>query len=265
MIKIHKLLYYTPQFNIAPLIGAALIGGAATAYSASRAAKSQKDTNALNIELAKNAHQYETKDLEAAGLNRILGYAQGSSGTQFPTMVAPYGQTQVSAMQNTFQNLGQAYMNTANVKKTETEIDKIKADTKVSQVEEKLKFALKDKTETEINKINQDITNLKHQANKLLHEIDIAKANVGTAQAQEKINKIQAQLDQVKIDFLNKTGMSPEIIRDLKLGGMGLAALFAAWEKFVNYQNTQTGNIPPDPGRLRQDNLRNKSRSIMRK
>lgn len=82
---------------------AGIAGGASSAFGAWMNSKSQKKTNEMNQAIAReqmafqermsnSAHQRETKDLEAAGLNRILGVS--GSGASAPsgassTAIAP--------------------------------------------------------------------------------------------------------------------------------------------------------------------------------
>ena len=63
--------YQNPQFW-----GAGL-NAAVNVYSA-------RSSNKTAIKLANTAHQRETRDLEKAGLNRILGYSKGSGGAAVP-------------------------------------------------------------------------------------------------------------------------------------------------------------------------------------
>ncbi len=73
--------------NIAPLVGAALIGAAGGVISNAQSAKSAKGSIAFQREMAQNAHQYEVEDLKKAGLNPILSAggsgARASGGAQY--------------------------------------------------------------------------------------------------------------------------------------------------------------------------------------
>jgi hypothetical protein len=71
-------------------LGAGLVGLGGDIFSANKLAQGQKDTNAANIQTAREqmafqermsdtAHQREVKDLEAAGLNPVLSANSGAS------------------------------------------------------------------------------------------------------------------------------------------------------------------------------------------
>lgn len=72
-------------------LGAGLIGGAASAFGAKQAGEDAKKATAAQIawerERAQNAHQWEVKDLQAAGLNPIL--SAGGSGAVTGGISAP--------------------------------------------------------------------------------------------------------------------------------------------------------------------------------
>jgi len=75
------------------ITGAAnVLGGMVAANSAKtegeRAAQIQRETNAMQINLANTAHQREMRDLKAAGLNPLLT-AMGGQGSSTPTLSAP--------------------------------------------------------------------------------------------------------------------------------------------------------------------------------
>lgn len=66
-------------------VGSAVLGGLFGSSSAKSANKAAAKEAALNREfqerMAKNAHQYEAADLEAAGLNRVLSLGGGGAAT----------------------------------------------------------------------------------------------------------------------------------------------------------------------------------------
>lgn len=71
----------------ANLIGG-IFGANATADAADKAAKIQRETNAMTLNLANTAHQREVRDLKAAGLNPLLS-GTGGQGASTPTLQAP--------------------------------------------------------------------------------------------------------------------------------------------------------------------------------
>lgn len=66
-------------------IGAELIGGAFSAFGAERQNREARRATARQMEfqerMARNAYQYATEDMRAAGLNPLLAYSQGGAST----------------------------------------------------------------------------------------------------------------------------------------------------------------------------------------
>jgi len=69
------------------LIGAG-IGAVSQKSAGDQAAQVQRETNAMQVDLANTAHQREIKDLKAAGLNPLLS-GTGGQGANTPTLKAP--------------------------------------------------------------------------------------------------------------------------------------------------------------------------------
>lgn len=151
-------------------IGAALIGGAFSAFGQASANKANKaaarNQMAFQERMSNSSYQRAMKDMRSAGLNPILAYKQGGAGT-------PGGATYQSG------NVGSAAVQGAvaaqssakSISKTEAEIKAIEQGTKTSQTQDWLNNAqnsyygsLTHKTEQETKIINQQIWSAKAAA-----------------------------------------------------------------------------------------------------
>lgn len=122
-----------------------LIGAGSATHEGNRAERIQRETNAMQIELANTAHQREMRDLKAAGINPLVT-ATGGQGASTPTIQAPTqgatgGAKAGAIMGNAIATLPTQIMQymtgqqqielaRANADKTEAETDKIKEETK---------------------------------------------------------------------------------------------------------------------------------------
>lgn len=129
------------EFNIIGLgtamIASALIGGASSAYGASKASKGQESANEMNWNMAREnrdwqermsstAHQRETVDLEAAGLNRILGYSKGGGASTPSGNVATAQSTDAvssAIYASTAKSMSDVAMNYAKMEEIKKDID----------------------------------------------------------------------------------------------------------------------------------------------
>lgn len=109
--------------------GAAAIGGTiASMVGQNRANKENINLNRENRHwqetMSNTAHQRQAKDLEAAGLNRILGVSK--SGATSPTNPAPTVQSTTDAFKNTALQMAQIESLNAQASKTRAETDILK-------------------------------------------------------------------------------------------------------------------------------------------
>lgn len=126
---------------VAPMIGAALIGGLASLAggvmqnsAASAAADKQM---AFQERSARSGYQWATQDMRKAGINPILAYKQGGSGT-------------LSGSSYTPQNIGAAAVQGASAatssavaaSRNDVELENIKADTALKGAQDKTQAAL---------------------------------------------------------------------------------------------------------------------------
>lgn len=167
--------------NIAPLVGGAIISGAASILGSMLNAKSTNDNNKLQQQLVNDANAYNTPGMQMqrfqnAGLNPYMMLGQVNAGNQ--TSVASTNPTDYSSgiqgVGNAANTLIQAAsagsqieVNNANVEKTESEtaLNKIDAQTRVAE------------NIVRIDKLVQDGALTKQQAANLAQQFDLTMLN----------------------------------------------------------------------------------------
>lgn len=122
-----------------------LVGAGTAINEGNRAERLQRETNAMQIDLANTAHQREMRDLKAAGINPLVT-ATGGQGASTPTIQAPTqgatgGAKAGAIMGNAMATLPTQIMQymtgqqqielaRANAENTKAQTDKIKEETK---------------------------------------------------------------------------------------------------------------------------------------
>lgn len=199
-------------------LGAGLIGGAASAFGAKKAGEDAQKVTAAQIawerERAQNAHQWEVKDLQAAGLNPIL--SAGGSGAVTGGISAPMPDRSgyTTAGEKIVNSALAAYEISLKKQKNDAEVDNLNAATEKTQTENKLTEAqilteaeraglISKQTATEISKqtlnyaaANKVDTEIKAITAKLQTEIDELKAKIELAKANKDVaeqKKLQEQ------------------------------------------------------------------------
>lgn len=128
---------------LAPILGAAIGGGASViggAMQNSAAERASDKQMAFQERSARHSYQWATQDMRKAGINPILAYKQGGSGT-------------LSGSSYTPQNIGAAFASGAaagagpassavQASRQQIELDNIKADTALKSAQDKTQAAL---------------------------------------------------------------------------------------------------------------------------
>jgi len=161
---------------LAPIIGAAigggasLIGGAMQNSAASAAADKQM---AFQENSAKHQYQWAMGDMKAAGLNPILAYKQGGSGT-------------LSGSSYTPQNIGAAATSGAvagastatAAQRTTAELDNIMADTSLKSAQDKTQAALQTQAMAQAGQANANTAVALQDAQNKVIEYDLLRENL---------------------------------------------------------------------------------------
>lgn len=115
---------------------------------ATGATSAMKQQNEYQKEFAQNAHQWEVKDLENAGLNPVLS-ANGTSAGSIAGQTTTGGYAGGGA-------LGDIVNSAGTLAKLSSEITNLQKDSELKQAEKELTTGQKDKIGPEIQKINQE-------------------------------------------------------------------------------------------------------------
>lgn len=212
---------------VAPVVAASLVGGGLSLLgglfgNSARRKEAAKD-RAFQLEMAKNAHQYEVEDLRKAGLNPILSgtggpgaRASGGSRADQSDPLTPAINSALSAqrMQQELDNLKAVEQNTKmDTALKSTQINSVQAEAPLKQSQEKLNLA-------NIPKIEQEVSNL-GTAQENIAQDTLLKAN----QAKQAGNNARVLAVEAEIqEWMLKNGLS-EAAKAIGLGADATALL----------------------------------------
>lgn len=180
--------------------GAATLKGAqisakAQTRAGKEAAKVQRETNAMQVDLANTSHQREIADLKAAGLNPLLS-GTGGAGASTPTLQAPTqeaegrgraGQTMGNALSILPTTIMQFMTGQQQIELTRQQAEKTKADADLARIQ-----GIKTNTETGwMNDLNQQSINESKQR--------VTESTIRTQETQAKI----ATMELMRIPEMN--------------------------------------------------------------
>lgn len=170
---------------------------------------SAREANKTAIDLANTAHQREARDLERAGLNRILGYSKGGSGSAVPPIRQQFDANTALAMTQAFKTYQEGKFVES---KTQSEIAKNEQDVLTGQAEMKLKATLARTNLTQRNKLRSEIEKNKATLENLRVQKDILTSQASSASSQATIDNIKRQEFEVREKLVNTTGLSLEVV-----------------------------------------------------
>lgn len=171
--------------------------------------------SAVNREFQKDmsstSYQRAVKDMEAAGLNPMLAYSQGGAATPSGSSASigvPSGSS-ASGVQARMENKAAAALSMGvtlkdlenRTKMNDAMVDKVKADTVVSEASAGNVAKSTEKMSQEIPKIKAEMDNLIEQAMRARAEAGNADARTELAKIQTTLTRFQVELTSVETEF----------------------------------------------------------------
>ena len=218
------------------LLGAA-VGGvtglASTWWTNEKAAERQSDAQGFSAQQYATRYQTQVKDLQAAGLNPMLAYAQSPGSA--PQGVAAPVQNPADSMSKLTGALLQAVLNSAQVanvqadtenkKATQDLIDAQTGATRASAAQSEAQARVLDQT---VDKIKAEVENTQTDTERLKRAVELVYQQTQTARSQEILNTQNTLYTDYNIDYLK--ALVSKVVSETKLNQLDIDAA----EKFNN-------------------------------
>ena len=175
--------------------------------------------NKTAIKLANTAHQRETRDLEKAGLNRILGYSKGSGGAAVPPIQQMFDSNTALNAATAFKTFKEGqWIDT----KTRAEVAKTEQDTLTGQADTNLKATLARTNLAQRNLLRMQTIKYWQEYQNLAVQQETLKHQVSSASSKAKMDKIRAAEYAVRMKIVKGTGISLEVFDRIIAGTSAL-------------------------------------------
>jgi hypothetical protein len=176
-------------------------GFLSSALSTAGSIYTARQANKTNIALANSAHQREARDLEAAGLNRILGHARGSQGAGG-----------AGTQRNVFDP--NTALITAQTRKLNSEAQLNEHKAPLTIAEEYFVTQQAYKSQTERMKLWREAEKLRQEAYRIDQDTQRLKHETNTAKSQSEITAVKAKEAAFYEKVVRKTGIPYRVWKD---------------------------------------------------
>lgn len=226
--------------NSIPIFGA-LLGGlgtfllgekggstAANAYNAYEQKKAQSRANQQSLWIANTAYQRQAQDLEAAGLNKILGYSKGSQGAPSPEIKSNITSQTALNSALAYKTLKEGEYTEA---KTYSEIEKIQSESELNLATYGLRHVTASMQSAQADKLYGELFVMAQKIKLMQQQTRLVNEQVTGQSVDNAIKGMNRDMKQITWELSKKYNINIELL-DRAISVLGTVSV-AAWIKSI--------------------------------